>query len=74
MQLLTEYKDVFAWSYQDMKGLDPKFAQHRIVLEADARPIRQQRYRMNPNYAVQVKEEIYKLLQVGFITPVDTAT
>ena len=24
VQLLTEYKDVFAWSYQDMKGLDTK--------------------------------------------------
>ena len=71
--LLTEYKDVFAWSYQDMKGLDPKF-QHRIVLEVDVRPIRQQCYRMNPNYAIRVKEEIDKLLQVGFITPVDTAT
>ena len=23
--LLREYKDVFVWSYDDMKGLDPKF-------------------------------------------------
>mgnify|MGYP007129553831 CR=1 FL=1 len=23
--LLTEYKDVFAWSHEDMKELDPKF-------------------------------------------------
>ena len=26
--LLGEYMDVFAWSYDDMKGLDPKFYQH----------------------------------------------
>ena len=26
--LLGEYRDVFAWSYEDMKGLDPKFYQH----------------------------------------------
>ena len=28
--LLGEYKDVFAWSYDDMKGLDPKFYQRKI--------------------------------------------
>ena len=25
INLLHEYKDVFAWSLEDMKGLDPKF-------------------------------------------------
>ena len=28
--LLKEYKDVFAWSHEDMKGLDPKFYNHKI--------------------------------------------
>ena len=28
IKLLHEYKDVFAWSHEDMKGLDPKFYQH----------------------------------------------
>ena len=39
--LLTEYKDVFAWSHEDMKGLDPKFYQHKIHLATDAKPIQQ---------------------------------
>ena len=30
--LLKEYKDVFAWSYQDMPGIDPEIVQHRIPL------------------------------------------
>ena len=34
----------------------------------------QQRYRMNPNYEAKVKEEIDKLLQVGFIRQVRKAT
>ena len=72
--LLTEYKDVFAWSHEDMKGLDPKFYQHKINLAADAKPVQQRRYRMNPNYAAQVKEEIDKLLKAGFIRPVKQAT
>ena len=37
--LLTEYKDVFVWSHEDMKRLDPKFYQHKINLAADAKPV-----------------------------------
>ena len=62
--LLTEYQEVFAWSYSNMKGLDPQYYQHQIHLHTNARPIQQQRYWMNPNYAARVKEEIDKLLRV----------
>ena len=72
--LLIEYKDVFAWSHEDMKGLDPKFYQHKINLASDAKPVQQRRYRMNPNYTAHVKEEIDKLLKAGFIRPVKQAT
>lgn len=72
-KLVTEFKDVFAWDYCDMKGIDPSFYQHKINLKTDAVPVKQQRYRMNPNYAKQVKEELDKLLQVGFIKPVHEA-
>jgi len=30
--LLGEYKDVFAWSYQEMPGLDPKVVVHRLSI------------------------------------------
>jgi hypothetical protein len=29
-QLLKEFKDVFAWTYKDLKGIPPKLAKHRI--------------------------------------------
>lgn len=74
VQLLKEYKDVFAWSYADMEGIDPKFYEHKIILKEGAVLVKQQRYRMNPNYAQQVKEEIDRLLRVGFIYPVEKAT
>ena len=72
--LLKQYKDVFAWSFEDMKGLDPTFCQHQINLHKDAKPVQQRRYRLNPNYAVKVKEEIDKLLKVKFIRRVKKAT
>ena len=28
VRLLIDYQDVFAWSYTDMKGLDPQYYQH----------------------------------------------
>jgi hypothetical protein len=43
-------------------------------LAKDAIPVQQRRYRLNPNYAVKVKEEIDKLLRVGFIRSVKRAT
>ena len=73
-QILMQYKDIFAWDYSDMKGIDPTFYQHRINLKKDAVPVIQQRYRMIPNFAKQVKDEIDKLLQVGFIKPVHEVT
>ena len=72
--LLKQYKDVFAWSFEDMKGLDPAFCQHQIHLNKVAKPVQQRRYRLNPNYIIRVKEEIDKLLKVGFIRPVKKAT
>ena len=28
--LLTEFQEVFAWSYEDMSSIDPEIAQHRV--------------------------------------------
>jgi hypothetical protein len=30
--LVMEYRDIFAWSYKDLKGIPPKIAQHTIPL------------------------------------------
>ena len=38
---LKEYKDVFAWSYKDLKGVDPEICQHTIPMQEDAKPTRQ---------------------------------
>jgi hypothetical protein len=31
--LLNEFKDVFAWTYKDLKHIPPKLVQHIIDLE-----------------------------------------
>ncbi|KAM2431625.1 hypothetical protein ACFX1W_018917 [Malus domestica] len=34
-QLLSEYKDVFAWTYKEMPDLDPVIAVHHLAVEID---------------------------------------
>ena len=71
IQLLGAYLDVFAWSYEDMPGLDPSIIQHRLPLLPHARPIKQKLRRLHPRWSLQVKEEIQKQLSVGFLSVVE---
>ena len=32
VKTVKEFRDVFAWSYEDMLGIDPDIAQHRISI------------------------------------------
>jgi len=36
--LLSKYKDVFAWSYKEMSGLDPKVVVHRLSIKKGTSP------------------------------------
>ena len=40
--LVREYIDVFTWNYEDMPGLDPQVAMHRLNIKPDVKPIKQQ--------------------------------
>jgi hypothetical protein len=53
--LLTEFKDVFVWTYKDLKVIVLELAQHRIELDTSIPPAHQARYKLNPNYATIVK-------------------
>lgn len=40
ISLLKEYVDVFAWSYQDMPGLDTDIVEHRFPLKLECPPVK----------------------------------
>ncbi|RVW40338.1 Retrovirus-related Pol polyprotein from transposon 17.6 [Vitis vinifera] len=71
IHLLRSYLDVFAWSYEDMPGLDPSIVQHHLPILPHARPVKQKLRRLHPRWSLQVKEEIQKQLSVGFISVVE---
>jgi hypothetical protein len=41
MDLFKEFHDVFAWSYEEMPGIDPKIVEQEITTFPDAKPVRQ---------------------------------
>ena len=63
--------DVFAWSYEDMPGLDPTIVQHHLPILPYARPVKQKLRRLHPRWSLQVKEEIQKQICVGFLSVVE---
>jgi len=73
-QMLKEFKDVFAWTYKDLKRIPLELAQHRIELDTTIPLAHEARYKLNPNYVTIVKQGIDKLLAVGFIESIEKAT
>jgi hypothetical protein len=71
---LKEFKDVFAWTYKDLKGIPLELAQHNIELDITIPPTHQARYKLNPNYVSTFKQDIDKLLVIGFIQFLEEAT
>ena len=55
IHLLKSYLDVFAWSYEDMPGLDPSIVQHHLPILPHARPVKQKLRRLHPRWSLQVK-------------------
>ncbi len=74
MEQLLEFKDVFTWTYKDLKGIPLELAQYRIELDVIIPSAHQAMCKLNPNYLITVKQDIDKLLVVKFIQFVEEAT
>jgi hypothetical protein len=61
-----EFCDVFAWSYEEMPGIDPKIVEHEITTYLDAKPIRQKFHPVNPKKATTIKIEVEKIAKGRF--------
>ena len=60
IDLLREYSDVFAWSYQDMPGLDTDIMVHRLPLREECTSVKQKLKRVKPEMLLKIKEEVKK--------------
>jgi hypothetical protein len=67
VELLKEYKDCFAWDYNEMPGLSRELVEHRLPLRPDKKPVKQLPRRFAPEIMTKIKTEIERLLKCKFI-------
>jgi ribonuclease HI len=68
-KLLKEFSDIFAWQYDDLKTFDTEVIQHKIPLNKDTKPFRQNLRSFNPLLLPMMEKEIRKLLDARIIIP-----
>uniref|UniRef100_A0A2N9GT35 Uncharacterized protein n=1 Tax=Fagus sylvatica TaxID=28930 RepID=A0A2N9GT35_FAGSY len=64
--LLREFHEIFAWSYQDMPGLDTDIVVHKIPLKPECKPVKQALRRMKPEVILKIKEGSGKAIEGRF--------
>jgi hypothetical protein len=69
IKLLRNYIDCFAWNYRKMLGLSRELVEHQLPIKTGFMPYKQSAWRFNPVIHDRVKEEVERLLDVGFIRP-----
>nr|GEV11411.1 reverse transcriptase domain-containing protein [Tanacetum cinerariifolium] len=68
--VLNSHKRAIAWKLSDIKGIDPEFCTHKILMEEDFEPAVQHQRRVNPKILDVIKQEVLKLLNAGLIYPI----
>jgi hypothetical protein len=67
IKLLRVYADCFVWNYREMPDLSRELVEHRLPIKSGFRPYKQPTQRFNLIIHDRVKEEVERLLDVGFI-------
>jgi len=70
IKLFQAFKDVFAWTYSDLKTFDTCIMQHSIPLKAEVKPYQQKLRKFHPDLEPQMKQQLKKLLNAKIIFPV----
>ncbi|GKE27455.1 reverse transcriptase domain-containing protein, partial [Tanacetum coccineum] len=70
IKVLKSHKRAIAWKLSDIKGINPKFCTHKILMEEDYKPMVQHQRRVNPKIHDVIKKEVEKLLDAGLIYPI----
>ena len=63
-------QDVFAWSHEDMPGIDPSIIVHRLNVNPASSPIRQKKRVFAQEQDKAIAKKVRKLLEASFIREV----
>nr|GEV14673.1 hypothetical protein [Tanacetum cinerariifolium] len=67
INVLKSHKRAIAWKISNIKGIDPRFCTHKILMEDDYKPVVQSQRRVNLKIHDVIKKEVIILLDVGMI-------
>ncbi|GJV71024.1 hypothetical protein Tco_1491019 [Tanacetum coccineum] len=70
IKVLKSHKRAIAWKLSDIKGINPEFCTHKILIEEDYKPAVQHQRRVNSKIHDVIKKEVEKLLDAGLIYPI----
>jgi len=70
ISFLKTNPDYFAWSHEDMTGIDLEVAVHRLQVDHDYRPVKQKRRKFASERNKIINDEIQKLIDVGSVREV----
>ncbi|GJR53854.1 reverse transcriptase domain-containing protein [Tanacetum coccineum] len=70
LKVLKSHKRAIKWKISDIKGIDPCFCTHKILIEDDFKPAVQHQRMVNLKIHEVIKKEVIKLLDAGLIYPI----
>nr|GEX44765.1 reverse transcriptase domain-containing protein [Tanacetum cinerariifolium] len=70
LTVLKSHKQAIAWKISDIKGIEPCFCTHKILMEEDFKPAVLHQKRVNPKIHEVIKKEVIKLVDAGLIYPI----
>ncbi|GJX28553.1 reverse transcriptase domain-containing protein [Tanacetum coccineum] len=70
LKVLKSHKRAIAWKISDIKGIDPRFCTHKILMEDDFKSAVQHQRRVNQKIYEVIKKEVIKLLDAELIYPI----
>ncbi|GJY55660.1 reverse transcriptase domain-containing protein [Tanacetum coccineum] len=70
IKVLKSRKQAIAWKLSDIKGINPEFCSHKILMEEDYETTVQHHRRVNLKIHDVIKKEIEKLLDARLIYPI----
>lgn len=67
IEVLFEYKHVFAWSYDDMTGLSTDLVVRKLPTDLACSPVKQKLRKFKTGMSVKIKEEVTKQFEAKVI-------
>jgi len=69
LELMKEFRDIFAWSYEYLKTFDAEVMQHKIPLKEGVKPFQQKLRQINNVLYSIIEKELKRMLDAKIIVP-----